>query len=117
MNRPRLATNLNLAAGVAALGLFAVMALVFVGAEFTDPNGFASGASIMEGIGYALFDLTGQFDVRPGEGIPSTESFLLAFELIDVVLVAALVGSIMLARRESDDSLRKTLTDGGRDEE
>jgi NADH-quinone oxidoreductase subunit J len=34
-----------------------------------------------------------------GADIPS-ETFLAAFEIIDVVLVAALVGAVMLARRD-----------------
>jgi hypothetical protein len=51
--------------------------------------------SITESIGYAMFGLT--------EHIPSeyrSESFLAVFEIIDLVLVAALVGAVMLARRE-----------------
>jgi len=55
--------------------------------------------SITESIGYAMFGLTDQMPTDLG-----SESFLAVFEVIDLVLVAALVGSIMLARRESAET-------------
>jgi NADH-quinone oxidoreductase subunit J len=51
--------------------------------------------SVTESIGYAMFGLN--------EQLPADlqgESFLAVFEIIDLVLVAALVGAVMLARRE-----------------
>jgi NADH-quinone oxidoreductase subunit J len=104
--RPRLATNVNYVAGLAAVLLFAVFAAVFVGAGFPYPEGFGEG-SITAGIGYAMFDMVDQAAYE-------SESFLVAFEIIDVVLVAALVGAVMLARREDDGSVVTALTDGGR---
>jgi NADH-quinone oxidoreductase subunit J len=104
--RPRLATDVNYVAGIAAVLLFAVFAVVFVGAGFPYAEGFGD-ASITASIGYAMFDMLDQASYE-------TESFLVAFEIIDVVLVAALVGAVMLARREEDGSLVTALTDGGR---
>ena len=46
----------------------------------------------------------------PGQAAVATEGFLGAFEIIDVVLVAALVAAVMLARREGALPFR---TDGG----
>ncbi|QSG05891.1 hypothetical protein [Halapricum desulfuricans] len=93
MNRPRLAEDLDLLPGVAALALFGVLAAVFLTAGFEGPAGFEAGASVMEGIGYALFDLVDQSSLV-------TEGFLFAFLAIAVVLDAALDGAILLARRE-----------------
>jgi NADH-quinone oxidoreductase subunit J len=49
-----------------------------------------------------------------GADVPS-ETFLVVFEIIDVVLVAALVAAVMLARRESGrgllDALRSEVGD------
>ena len=106
--------------GIAALALFAVLAWVFVGANFGSPAGFPEGASVIDGIGYAMFN------IQAPDAIPS-EGFLIPFEIIDIVLVAALVGGVMLARREeageittalrSDAAERETeqvpATDGG----
>lgn len=97
--------------GLAAVALFVVMAAVFLRADFSavlQSVGFPEG-SITASIGYALFDLTGQVD-----GAIESDQFLAAFEIIDVVLVAALVGAIMLARREEGGSLRTAIADGGR---
>ena len=57
MSRPRLAADLRASHGVAALALFTVLVAVFVTAEFPAPAGFEAGLSVMDGIGYALFDL------------------------------------------------------------
>jgi len=64
--------------------------------------------SVTESLGYALFNLENSRDGIPAEG------FLVTFEIIDVVLVAALVGAVMLARRESGEILQTAL--GGDDE-
>lgn len=90
--RPQLKLGRHLLPGLASVALFVVMAAAFLSASFPTPNGFGSG-SITASIGYALFDL----DM---EGRIASENFLIAFEIIDVVLVAALVASIMLARRD-----------------
>lgn len=89
--RPRLKLGRHLIPGMAAVALFVVMAAAFLSAEFPAPQGFGEG-SITASIGYAMFDLEGP--------IPS-ENFLVTFEIIDVVLVAALAAAVMLARRES----------------
>lgn len=105
MSRPRLATDLRASHGVAALALFVVLAAVFVTANFPDPAGFEAGLSVMEGIGYALFDLGEQSGLV-------TEGFLVSFILIAVVLDAALDGAIMLAREE-DGSVLSNAQQGG----
>jgi hypothetical protein len=158
--RPTLRDTGELLPAVAAVGLFVVMAAVFLGAPIGDAAGFpqtaevanesigdasvASNAaitsnengtfakvrtgsgnestllsentdanasivttgggtygvvtepvSVTETIGYAMFGLSDQL---PAE--LNSESFLAVFEIIDLVLVAALVGAIVLARRE-----------------
>ena len=105
MSRPRLATDLRASHGVAALALFAVLAAVFVTANFPEAAGFEAGLSITEGIGYALFDMAGQ------SGLVS-EGFLVSFILIAIVLDAALDGAIMLARDE-DGSVLSNAPKGG----
>jgi len=105
-SRPRLATDVNYVNGLAALALFAVMAYVFFTTELGQPAGFPDG-SITASIGYAMFDMVDQAAI-------GAESFLVAFEIIDIVLVAALVGAVMLARREGDDSVVTAIADGGR---
>jgi len=105
--RPRLNLGTHLIPGLVALALFVVLALVFLTASFPAPQGF-DGAPITPSIGYAMFDLAG------GQ-IPS-ESFLIAFEIIDLVLIAALAAAVMLARREGDGKLvgiEEIRTDGG----
>lgn len=79
--------------GVAALALFGVLAYVFATASFGQAQGFPNGADITASIGYAMFNIGAQEAV-------SSEGFLIAFEIIDLVLVAALVGAVMLARRD-----------------
>lgn len=66
--------------------------------------------TITENIGYTMFDMR---SIQPLPG----ESFLIAFEIIDVVLVAALVGAVMLARREPGDELTTALEAEDEDEE
>lgn len=90
---------------LAALGLFAVMAALIVTATFPQPaQGFPADASVVASIGAAMFGLDG--------AIPGA-NFLLAFEVVDLVLVAALVGAVMLARREAGGRTVALLTDGG----
>jgi NADH-quinone oxidoreductase subunit J len=108
--------------GIAAVALFAVLAWVFVGAEFGEAAaGFAGDAGVTASIGYAMFNIGAE------NAIPS-EGFLIPFEIIDLVLVAALVGAVMLARRdeggkitsalrsdavESKDTAAEVVADGG----
>lgn len=114
-SRPRLYGGFSAAQGLAAVALFAVLALVFVTSSgWSAPAGFPDG-SVTASIGYAMFDLTEQ------AAIPS-EPFLVAFEIIDMVLVAALVAAVLLAKRESGQDLygsaRKAIrTDGGREDD
>ena len=117
-NWPKLKLGTQLLPGLAAGALFLVMAVVFVQAPFGEAQGFPQDASVVAGLGYAMFNL----DLG---AIPS-ESFLVAFEIIDIVLVAALAGAVMLARREEAGAdqmeamadggrrLKRALTDGGR---
>ncbi|WP_240334576.1 NADH-quinone oxidoreductase subunit J [Halorussus sp. MSC15.2] len=88
--------------GVAAVALFGVLAWVFVGAEFSEAAGFPDGASITASIGYAMFNI-------PAENAIPSEGFLIPFEIIDLVLVAALVGAVMLARREEGGEITTAL--------
>ena len=105
--RPELDRRGSKAVGLLAFVLFVVMSAVFLTAEFGSAAGFPGGGSITAAIGYAMFNLdAGAF---PSEG------FIVAFEVIDLVLVAALAVAVMLARRD-DGGLNPFATDGGRDE-
>jgi NADH-quinone oxidoreductase subunit J len=107
--RPQLNLGEHLVSGAAAIALFLVLAFTFVRSEFdVTPAGFGDG-SITASVGYAMFSLT-DLAAHP------SEPFLVAFEIIDIVLVAALVGAVMLARRE-DGSMMTAMTDGGEDPE
>ncbi len=100
--------------GVVAVALFVVFAVVFLGASFGDATGFPNGANITASIGYAMFNLFG----IGGEQIVESEGFLVAFEIIDLVLVAALAAAVMLARREEAGAIMTPLrTDGGEPDE
>ncbi|WP_251330773.1 proton-conducting membrane transporter [Haloplanus pelagicus] len=105
-SKPELRTGSHLLPGLAAVALFVVIASVVLRASFGAPQGFASDASITASIGYAMFNLD--------MGSVPSEGFLVAFEIIDAVLVAALVAAVMLARRESDGDIVALLADGGR---
>ena len=99
MTRPRLHTGINFVPGLAAVALFVVFAAVFLTTAFEAPVGFGENAAVMKSLGAAMFNL----DPAPlvGDAAPvASEGFLLAFEIVDAVLVAALVGAVMLARRE-----------------
>jgi NADH-quinone oxidoreductase subunit J len=104
--KPELKLGSHLVPGLAAVALFAVLAVVFLQAPFGDAAGFPEGAAITASIGYAMFNL--DMGAVPGE------SFLIAFILIAVVLDAALDGAILLAKREEDGSIVTVLADGGR---
>ena len=106
LTSPSFKTGSHLARGLGAVALFGVLAWTVVRATIGAPAGFPADAAITESIGYAMFGL-------PGGNVPA-EGFLAAFEIVDVVLVAALVGAVMLARRETGGSVRSTLrSDGG----
>jgi len=109
--RPRLKIGAHLWRGLSALVLFGVFVLVFLGADFGTPAGFAGLESITATLGYALFDVSAESVESTG-----TEPFLVAFEIIDVVLVAALVGGVMLARREEAGEVVSALKSIGGDE-
>lgn len=106
---PELNIGGHLLRGLAAVALFVVIAAATLAAQFGEPTGFPSDVNITAGIGYAMFNLAG--------GPVPSEGFLVPFEIIDVVLVAALVAAIMLARREVGEQLVGALrSDGGDDE-
>jgi NADH-quinone oxidoreductase subunit J len=107
-SRPRLATDVSYRKGIGAVLLFGVLAWTFVQAPLPAPQGFGEG-SVTRSIGFALFDMLELIPAGHGE----TESFLVAFIVIAVVLDAALDGAVMLARRENDGSLVTALADGG----
>lgn len=104
-SKPNIKRDLDVVSGLAALALFVVMAAVFLNAAFDAPAGFEEGASVTASLGYAMFNITGEFVPIAGEGM------LAVFLIIALVLDAALEGSIMLARRETDE--REPVTDGG----
>jgi NADH-quinone oxidoreductase subunit J len=107
-SRPRLATDVSYRKGAGAVLLFAVLAWTFVQAPLPAPQGFGEG-SITRSIGFALFDMLELIPAGHGE----TESFLVAFIVIAVVLDAALDGAVMLARREDDGTVVTAIADGG----
>lgn len=109
--KPSLKLGSHLASGLAAVALFGVMAVVFLQTSFGEAAGFPKDASVTASIGYAMFNL----DIsQASQALVPSEGFLVAFEIIDIVLVAALVGAVMLARRETSSRFI-TMTDGGRD--
>ncbi|WP_433627877.1 proton-conducting membrane transporter [Halomicrococcus sp. NG-SE-24] len=113
-SRPRLRSTSTMLRGVVAVALFVVLAVVFLGASFGDATGFPNGANITASIGYAMFNLFG----IGGEQIVESEGFLVAFEIIDLVLVAALAAAVMLARREEAGAIMTPLrADGGEPDE
>ena len=97
--------------GLVAVGLFVVLAATFLTTSFGSPQGFGGAGSITASIGYAMFNLSG--------GAFESEGFLVSFEIIDIVLVAALAAAVMLAKTEEDGRISGALrfeTDGGREE-
>lgn len=114
-SRPRMRDPSTMLPGVVAVALFAILAVVFLGASFGDASGFGAGANITASIGYAMFNIANV----GGDSLVQSEGFLVAFEIIDLVLVAALVGAVMLASRDDgEDSESGTpsavMADGGR---
>ena len=105
--KPELNLGSHLLPGLAAVGLFAVMAATILSASYPEPQGFADGANVTASIGYAMFNL--DLGDIPGE------SFLVAFLVIAVTLDVALDGAVHLATREEDDGNRTLLADGGRE--
>ena len=100
---------------IAVGGLFAVLVATVNAAAFdVEPAGFPADASVVQNIGYALFDL-GAYDIAT---IPA-EGFLAAFLIAAVALDVAVDGAVYLAKREKDGSIvsavGQALTDGGRD--
>jgi NADH-quinone oxidoreductase subunit J len=93
--RPEFADDLNFVPGLAAVALFAVMAAVFVGANFESATaGFPADVSVTASLGYVLMDLNGTSLAE------ATPGFLAAFIIIAVLLDAALDGAVFLADRE-----------------
>lgn len=101
MTRPKIADDINVLPGLAAIALFVVLAVTFLSSQFDPARGFEEGARITASIGYALFNFAGN------DAIVQSEGFLAPFEIIDVVLVAALVVAVMLARREGQSILER----------
>jgi len=99
-DKPQLNTQGNYVAGLAAVALFVVLAAVFATVSFPAPAGFPDGAAITKSLGAAMFDIAPGAIMDEGQTAVPGEGFLVAFEIIDVLLVAALVGAVMLARRE-----------------
>ena len=108
---PELELGSHLVRGLAAVALFVVMAVAFVGAPFGAPAGFEGEPNITASIGYAMFNIASD-----AEGLVGSEGFLVAFEIIDLVLVAALAAAVLLARRESGGQVvSRLVADGGRE--
>jgi NADH-quinone oxidoreductase subunit J len=121
--RPKLKLGSHLLPGLVAVALFVVLVAVFLTSSFDAPAGFPGGGSVTASIGYALFNLDG--------GAYPSEGFLVAFEVIDLALVAALAAAVMLAKTEEEgriagalrfispdrdaDDESETRADGGRD--
>jgi NADH-quinone oxidoreductase subunit J len=95
--KPELSKNIDVLPGLAALALFAAMAVAILSANFGPVEGFEAGAAITRSIGYALFNLERAAPVVVSEG------FLLPFLAVAFVLDAALGAAVMLARREGGD--------------
>ncbi|MFC7071028.1 proton-conducting membrane transporter [Halobaculum lipolyticum] len=111
-SRPRLKLGGHLVPGLAAVALFAVLALVFVQASFGEAAGFAGGASITASIGYAMFNI----DAGAISGtVVSGEGFVVAFVLIAIALDVAIDGAVFLAKRDGEGGIGGVLADGGRE--
>ena len=100
MSRPRLKRDFDPRPGLAAVALFVVMAAAFINVDFPAPENFGEAPDVTSSIGAAMFGIN-PADVA-GEAALGAETFLVAFEIVDLVLVAALVGAVMLARREDE---------------
>lgn len=91
MSRPRIDRGIDLRAAAGVGTLFVVLAWVFATADLGPAAGFGD-ASVTEALGYAILGIADRALV--------TESFLVAFIVLAVVLDAALSGAVHLARRE-----------------
>jgi len=91
-SRPEFAREANYALGVGALALFCVLVAAVALSSFDAPAWYPSG-SVTAAIGYAILGRAGQTDLL-------SNGFIAAFEVVDVVLVAALVAAVTLARRD-----------------
>ena len=105
---PRLNLGTHLWRGIGAVALFVVLAYTFLRAPIGEAAGFPEGASITASLGMALFNFG-------GAAVPA-EGFLAPFEIIDVVLVAALVAAVMLARRDVGGRVAGALRTGSDEE-
>jgi len=108
-NKPKLHTDGNYVAGLAAVALFVVLGVVFATVSFPAPAGFGEGAAITKSLGAAMFDIAPGLLMDEGQTAVPGEGFLVAFLLIAIVLDAALDGAIMLAKRDEEE----VATDGG----
>ena len=95
--KPEFATDVDVLPGLAAVALFALMAVAVLTANFGPVAGFEPGAAITQSIGYALFNLERAAPVVTSEG------FLLPFFAVAFVLDAALGAAVMLARRDGGE--------------
>jgi len=109
--RPELKLGTHLWRGLSALVLFGFLAVVFLGAEFGGPAGFADLETITPVIGFAMFDIP-----HPSIEETGTETFLVAFIVIALVLDAALEAAVMLARREDAGEVVSALASWGGDD-
>ncbi|MDZ7850985.1 MAG: proton-conducting membrane transporter [Halodesulfurarchaeum sp.] len=95
--KPELSRNVDVLPGLAALALFAMMAVAILTATFEPAVGFEPGAAITKSMGYALFNL------ERGAPMVASEGFLLPFFAVAFVLDAALGAAVMLARRDGGE--------------
>jgi NADH-quinone oxidoreductase subunit J len=105
--RPRLYTSKSQIVGLVAFALFAVFTVVFLTADFGPAETFNGAERITATIGYAMISLDA--------GTLPVEGFLVSFLIIAVVLDAALDATVMLAKRDEDETDTTTVTDGGRE--
>lgn len=98
---------------IVVLFLFGVMLTRTPGAEGVESNkkmvpvGVVTAVLLFAVMAYSLIDSFGDDQVRPTAGDPTAEisdamlgPYLLPFELVSVLLLAALIGAIVLARKE-----------------
>jgi NADH-quinone oxidoreductase subunit J len=114
--RPEIKLGPHLWRGLSAMVLFGILTLVFLGADFGTPAGFAAieamdGTTITDVIGFAMFDIPHDSLADTG-----TETFLVAFIVIAFVLDAALEAAVMLARREEAGEVVSALKTWGGDD-
>ncbi|WP_317987387.1 proton-conducting membrane transporter [Haloprofundus halobius] len=112
--KPQLNDDSNLLPGLAALGLFVLMAVVFLQAEFGTPEGFPADVSIVASIGYAMFDISAN---QLEEQIVSAEGFLAAFLIMAIALDVAIDGAVYLAKREEAGEVVTALVDDVRSDD